>query len=100
MKGSEIIKKIGVEQVHCFIEKEMIKLDPEYDYVIVNGTDEIPKVVCPDHEKAIHAGRYPRLKIDGKTVISDPEWTTGHSAFENHVEPRFSQKREKTYTIQ
>jgi len=100
MKGSDIIKKIGVEQVHCFIEKEIIKLDPEHDYVIVKGTDEIPKVICTDHEKAIVAGRYPRLKIDGRTAVSDPDWTTGHNAFENSVEPRFSPKRPKTYSIQ
>jgi hypothetical protein len=100
MKGSEIIKKLGVTQAHCHVEKEMIEIDPEIDYVIVRGTDMHPRIVCPHHEEMISAGKYIRLKLDGKEVLADVEWTTGHNTFEGDVEPKFSPERDKTYMIQ
>ncbi len=100
MKGSQIIEKLGVEDVHCYVSRDIFKIDPEYDYIVVRGTEENPKIVSPEQEKAIEMGRYPRLKLEGRELITDVEWTTGHHPFENDVEPRFSPKRPKTYTIQ
>jgi hypothetical protein len=100
MKGSIIIAKLGMDQTHCYVERDTFKIDPGYDYVIVRGTDENPKVVSPEREKAILAGRYPRLRIEGRELITDVEWTTGHHPFEADIEPRFSPERPKTYMVQ
>ena len=99
MKGSEIIAKLGTDQVHDYIEREIIKVDPETDYLIVKGTEEHPRVISPEHEQAILAGRYPRLKIKDRSVVPDVEWTSGHHPFEGNVEPRFSPKRPKGYMV-
>jgi len=100
MKGSEIIEKIGVSQIHCSVEKEMIELDPEHDYTIIRGTENSPRVVCDHHAEMIMKGKYPRLSIEDGQVVSDVEWTTGHNAFEGEVEPKRIPKRDKTYMIQ
>jgi len=100
MKGSDIIKKIGVEQIHCSISKEMIEIDPEHDYHILKGTEDIPKVISEHSLEMIKAGKYPRLEIVGMEIVSDVEWTTGHHAFEGEVEPKFSPLRPKDYTTQ
>lgn len=93
MKGFEIIQKLGMDQTHDFVGGEIFKIDPEYDYVIVKGTEDNPKVVCQEHEKAVLKGRYPRLKIEGKELLTDVSWIAGHHAFEGKVEPRFTAKR-------
>jgi len=97
MRGADIIRRIGVNQIHCSVGKEMITLDQEYDYAMVRGTGEHPRIVCEHHEKLIEAGKYPRLRLAGKEILSDVGWTTGHNAFENEVEPRFSPRRPKCY---
>jgi hypothetical protein len=99
MKGTDIIQKLGTDEVHDFIEHEMVKIDPDYDYVIVRGTSEHPRIVCKDHEAAIMKGRYLRLRIEGREIVTDEVWTTGHNAFEGNVEPRFSPERPKGYMI-
>ena len=100
MKGSEIIEKIGVNQVHCSVEKEMLEIDPEGDYAILKGTDDHPRVICEHHLKMIQAGKYPRLEADGLVVVNTDEWTTGHNAFEGDVEPKFSPERPNSYMTQ
>ncbi len=99
MKGHDIIKKLGVEKTHCALEKEMIEIDPEFDYLVIHGTDEHPRIICEHHEEMMEAGKYTRLRVEGREVLNDIEWTTGHNAFENDVEPGFSPKRPKTFVI-
>jgi len=101
MRGSDIIRKLGVNQAHCLLGKEMLEIDPERDYAILRGTDEHPRVLCEHHEKMVGAGKYPRVRIEGREVINDgAEWSTGHNAFEGLVEPRFSPERETIYMVQ
>jgi len=99
MKGSEVIKIIGVEKIHCSVGKEMLDIDAEYDYAILKGTQEHPRVVCEHHEKMIEAGKYSRLRVEGRDVINDVEWTTGHNTFEGRVEPGFSPERPSSFVI-
>jgi len=100
MKGSEIISKLGYDYTHDFVHRTVFQIDPDYDYVIVRGTEELPKVITPETEHAVNLGRYPRLKIEGRELIVDPPWVTGHHPFENKIEPRRAWKRPKTYMIQ
>lgn len=89
-----------MDQTHCYVEHDIFTIDPEYDYVVVRGTESKPKVVSSEREKAIEIGRYPRLIIKARELVTDPEWSTGHHSFENDVEPRFSPERPKSYMIQ
>ncbi|MCX6647450.1 MAG: hypothetical protein NTY09_13985 [bacterium] len=100
MKGSDIIKIIGVDQIHCSVSKEMITLDPEHDYAIFKGTESHPKVVSDEHVALIEKGKYPRLHLEGKEVVFDVAWATGHNAFEGDVEPKLSPERDKLFFIQ
>ncbi len=100
MLGSKIIEKIGVDQIHCSIEKEIFDIDPGQEYVIIKGTDESPRVVCKHHQKMIELGKYTRLRIENNEIINDVEWTTGHNTFEGDVEPKHSPKRPDFYTTQ
>jgi len=97
MKGSDIISKIGVTQIHCSVSKDIFEINPEHDYHILKGTENNPKVVSEFSLEMIKAGKYPRLIIDGMEIVNDVEWTTGHNAFENDIEPRFSPIRPKSY---
>ena len=99
MKGNEIISKLGTDQVHDFVERDFIKIDPDYDYLVVKGTEDHPRVIGPEHEQAILAGRYPRLIVKDRLVVLDVEWLSGHHPFEGNVEPRFSPKRPKSYMV-
>lgn len=99
MKGSDIIGKIGVEQIHCSLSKIMITLDPEHDYTIIKGTENHPRVISDEQVALIEAGKYPRLELDGKEVVSDVKWLTGHHAFEGDVEPKLSPERDKLFFI-
>ena len=99
MKGSDIIQKLGTDQVHDFVEREIFTIEPDRDYCIVRGTEEHPRVASPESEAAIAMGRYTRLKIEGREIVADVVWTTGHHPFEGKVEPRFVKPRPKNYTI-
>jgi hypothetical protein len=99
MKGSEIIKKIGVEQIHCSLGKNMITLDPEHDYVIIRGTENHPRIISDEQVAMIKAGKYPRLRLNGMEAIADVEWTTGHHPFEGDIEPKLSPERDKLFFI-
>jgi hypothetical protein len=99
MRGSDIIRKLGTDEVHDFIEREIFKIDPEHDYLILKGTESHPRVASIEHEDAIAKGRYVRLHIEGREIVSDVEWTTGHNAFEGNVEPKFTPARPKNYTV-
>ena len=90
MKGSDIIKIIGVPQIHCSLTKVIFEIDPEYDYLILKGTNENPKVFSTHAIELINAGKFPRLTIEENYILSDIEWTTGHHSFEGEVEPKFS----------
>jgi hypothetical protein len=100
MLGSDIIKILGVNSAHCAVEKEMLEIDPEKDYAILKGTEAHPRIVCEHHEALIKAGKYLRLTIEGRDVINDVDWTTGHNAFEGDVEPKHSPERIKEYMVQ
>jgi hypothetical protein len=100
MKGSDIISKIGVAQVHCSVSKEMITLDPEHDYAIFKGTENHPKVVSDEQVVLIEKGKYTRLHLEGKDVVFDIPWATGHNAFEGGVNPKLSPERDKLFFIQ
>lgn len=99
MLGSDIIKIIGVDQIHCSLSKIMITLEPDHDYTIIRGTENHPKVISDDQVRLIEAGVFKRLRLEGKVVISDIEWTTGHHPFEGDIEPKMSPKRDKLYFI-
>jgi hypothetical protein len=99
MKGTEVIEKIGAEKTHCFLEREMIEIDPEHDYLIVRGTEDHPRICCPEHEERLRKGKYYRLEIIDGFVVADEEWTTGHHPFEGDVEPKFTPKRKKNFFI-
>jgi hypothetical protein len=99
MKGSEIIARLKTDEVHDFIEHDMIKIEPDYDYIIVKGTESHPRVIGKDHEQALKLGRYLRLKIVDREVVSDIPWTTAHNPFEGDVEPKFARPRPKKYMI-
>lgn len=100
MKGQEIIDKLGVDQAHCVVEKEMIEIQPDYDYVILHRTADHPRLVCPHHEEMIKLGKYPRLRIEEGELHTDVDWTTGHHAFEGDVEPKRSPERPKIYMVE
>jgi hypothetical protein len=99
MRGSDIILKLGMNHTHDVVERRVFEIDPAYDYCIIRGTGDNPKVIDKSSEEAIIKGRYPRLKIEGREVVSDIAWTTGHHPFEGKVEPRFSVPRPKNYMI-
>ena len=99
MRGSDIIRKLGIDEVHDAIEHDIFKIDPDYDYLILRGTEAHPRVIGKEHELAIAKGRYLRLRIEGREVVNDVEWTTGHNAFEGNVEPKFTPARPKNYMI-
>jgi hypothetical protein len=100
MKGSDIIQNLGVEQAHCVVGKEMVDIQPDYDYVILYRTADHPRLVCPHHEEMIKLGKYPRLKIEDRELHTDVDWTTGHNAFEGEVEPKHSPERPKIYMVE
>jgi len=99
MKGKDITRITGITRTHCAVGKEIIELDPEHDYATIRGTDEHPRVICEHHEKMILAGKYPRLSVKGREVVSDLEWVTGHHPFEGDVEPKRSPERLGIYMV-